>query len=762
MESFVLVDNWVEYYGVYLRSLINPKYRNELPVLTSQPEILEKALSSFNIPIKNWTRKNELCFCDTVQDLINQLIALTKKTNPLEFDNLYTKLKQIISNEFLRPNSFIVGNSQAASLGVLRALYDGREYLAINDLRDRRLLSLKGKATDLYIVTDILTEDDVLFIHNHFLQSKRDQPFCGISMFPIGYLHGRNLEMMTFLDAKQRLFNKLNKNSYSFNNIVIDAFLNQEPIEKCTNVKVIPYSKVNAELLRNQQNINVLAVTSHGMSDLVHLNQDYLCGKSPYLSIDSVNGRFPCCMYSPYQCQKTTGNALLAHEVSAQHVLINSCGSLKFKESDFDPLFNISYSMLEGKSLSFVGSLRWKDGGGSEGLLYCLALNLGLSLGEAVSLLNASLFYNQYEASDNVYCLLGDPTTRTATLTKSKLATPISGEIQEITLKSNLEIFEILSASLIQAFFESKLLVEVAHPDSLFASIVPSQDKNKLYLLLYRYDEEEIVTTIKFHAPHQTLSKVIESYQIIEQNLDRGLGLNRLYPQNIQQGDKKDIENSVSNISRIYKSCFTSLSSVKKLSLACDRFLKKIDRIDLEIANSLYDAVRQTSFRFSEHYQTNFLLDYDNQCQGRCYICERPLVYRHLRHILNPCISRFETICVVCGGIEDKPNLNVSLEILLTEDFSIDFANNVILRIINNSEKVLSGYCLIAVRKSKDWAIEISEPIIKCLVLPNESIEQKFEVLLKDNIKIHQHVMQAAFVTNTQVFLAGRHFWTQL
>ncbi|MFC4770228.1 hypothetical protein [Effusibacillus consociatus] len=755
MEQFVLVDNELQFYCAYIQSLIDPEGTKVFPVLTRFPEITYSLLEKRDVPCV-FNSANQ--FSREVLDLGTELISMIEQGEIVKITQFYNRLKEKVSSRGQTTLSYVIGVGRSAGLGALRALADGREFLAVESLQDEKISHLRFKAKSLYVVVEDLKDEDVVYLQNASNSEPQQEIFEGVRAFGIGYLHARNFEMMTYLDAKQR-FGSLNRNDNPVD-LIIDSFLSEKPRRISEDVIAVPYQEVSRETIAGQSNINLLSITSHGMSDLIHLNSDYICGKSPYLNVSEFKtAKIPSCMEEGGFCFfKKSGNPILAHEIQADHVFINSCGSLRFRESNFDPLFNVSYTVLEGQAKSFVGSIRWKDGHGSESLLYYHLLKSGFTLGEAAFLLNHSLFSNQFESTNDVFYLIGDPDEKLENAIPAQRFDELSEGENRIRIEGGFKILKISSPTLIKSFFDCQLFIWIKNKKSLFVSSIPTTTQEALYVFLYAYEDIADEFIIEVNRFHKTYLKVLEKYQLIEQNLSPSLGLNRLYPNWIKQGGKKNLENRILNISRLYKSSFTDPNMTEKLYSSCKKFLDEVDQLDVEIAQALYDSISKTSFRFSEHYQDNFLLKTMEE-EKRCYICGKKLIHRYLRHILRPSLFRVEMICTNCGGIEDKPDLLFSMQINFDELFKRNSVHKVTVRLTNDSEKEYDGFNLVSVRRSAEYAVCPKQAIQRVSVKPRAALDVEFDMEIGKDVPVHQYNIQTAFVSTTQIFLATRSFW---
>jgi hypothetical protein len=722
-HAFVLLNDETEYWRRCAESLIAPAASPGLAVLTRD---VEARPGSFPAPVVAAGA---------------ELAAVAAGGDVERAEALAARLRG--ERAIGRPEDWVLGVGRSAALGLVRALSDGRPFLAVERLDDARLPALGRRASSVYVVGDQMGAEEVAALQRALDASARREILPGVPACPVGCLHGRDLAMMTFLDAKQR--SAALSPPRAGIDVVVDCTLSRAPADPLDDLAVMPYEAVTRDAIARHPRIRLLAITAHGMSDLIHLNGDYVCGKSRYIgALDPDSERQPSCMDEDGRCfLKPEGTALLAHEVPAEHVFANSCGSMRFRAGDFGTRFNVWYAALEGRARSFVGSTRLKDGHGLEGLLYRQLLVSGYSLGEAVALLNRAIGSNQIERSGDVYVLLGDPAERLA-----GAAPPGSG----------LALRTVGDPELVRALAAGQLLVTAGDRRPFFWSAVPARDGTAFHLFLYGYSgvsQDGSVETRSFQAERD---RVADVQRAIEENLSPALGLHGLYPDRVRQGGRRNLEQRLLSVARLSRARFTDPGAAGRLQVAYRRLLEDLDRTDAEVAAWLEQAMRRTRYRLAEHYQDTFVLGPD-AAGSRCYICGGEVIHRTLQHAMRPTLRRVERVCGACGVIEDTPDPSLVLTILMDDEHPRGCGTDMVLRLANTGEREWSGHCAAAVRRGLTLPVAIDEPVRPVVVRPRSTVEVTFPVLLGDALRTHQYEVQAVLVSATRIFVAKRPFW---
>jgi hypothetical protein len=750
-RPFVLVDDEIEYWRRRAEPLVAPVTSPVHPVLTSHVELTRAALEARGEPVLVAQPSR---FTARVVDVGAELAAIAADGDVARAQALELRLRG--GGGPRRQGAWVVGVGGAASLGLVRAVSDGRPFLAVECLGDERLHALGEEARSVHVVAGQVAAEDVVAVQRALDERARQEVLPGVPSCPIGYLHGRDLEMMTFLDAKQR--RAAFEPPAPGTDVIVDCTLSRAPGDTAADLAVVPYRAVSRDTIARHGRIRLLAITAHGMSDLIHLNEDYVCGRSRYAGVSGTGSeRLPSCMEEGGRCfLKPNGAALRADEIPAEHLFANSCGSLRFREGDFGTQFNIWYAALEGRARSFVGSMRLKDGHGLEGLLYRRLLASGFTLGQAVSLLNRAIASNHIEASGDVYFLLGDPEERLPGTTAPGGGVELRGG--HAGVEGGWALLTVRSPELVRALREGQLLVTTRERTPLFNSAVPVRDGSAFHLFLFSYSDAGQEATVDARSFERDCERIRDAHLAIDENLSPALGLHRLYPDRVRQGGRRNLENRLLNVTRLFRDRFTDPGAASRLQAAHLRLLEDLDRTDADIAAWLEQAMRRTRYRLAEHYQDTFMLRND-PVGSRCHICGSDVTHRTMEHVLRPTLRRVERVCRTCGSIEDTPDPSLALSIVMDDLQSRGRRANVALRLANGADREWTGHCAVAVRRSLPLPIEVTEPVRRIVVTPRSTIDVEFDLRFGDAVPIHQYDVQAAFVSATRIFVAKRPFW---
>jgi hypothetical protein len=750
---FLLVEDELDYYCRYLQSL-GPAASDVLPVLTTRPASTAAILEQVGLPVLPGPAARPP---GHIVALGRELCGLLERGDTAGVTAYCARLRERWHLGGGRRPAYVVGVGRSAGLGGLRALADGRRFLAVACCRDERVARLAERATSLYVVAEQVADEDVGFLQQATAARPRHGVLEGVLACPFGLLNARTFEAMTLVDAKQRLAAAAPRRERV--SVFVDCYLDRAPANPAEGVVATPYRLLTREVIAGRRDADLLALTSHGMSDLVHVNGDYVCGRSPHVEeCQPESERLPSCTEEGGLCFfKPEGRALRAHELPADHVFVNSCGSLRLRRSDFDPLFNLCYSALEGRARSFVGSDRVKDGRGSEGLLYHHLLRSGFTLGQATCLLNLALFSNQLEVTPDVFRLLGDPEERVATGGGAGPAGLLVEGENHVAVGGGFAILRITAPDLVRAFERSELFVYPEGGEPLFVTMVPASAGEGLYVFLLSYSDLGGQVRVGVRKLSDVLARVRDASELVEQNLGGGLGAPRFYPDSVRHGGRKNLENRLLSVARLCRAAFASAAEVKRLLASCEELEREMDRLDAATARWLHERISAGSFRPAEQYQDVFLLTRESP-DAACPYCAGSVAHRCLHHVLRPALRRVQLVCPFCGVIEDRPDVPLSVQILLQDPVRRGTRLPFTVRFVNGTGRQYRGRCAAGIRRSARFAVRLGEPVRQVTIPAGAVTELDFEVHLGEDVPVHRYTAQAALVSSCQVFFAGRYF----
>jgi len=591
-----------------------------------------------------------------------------------------------------------------------------------------------------------LSEAEYLVVQAHQCRDALGMPL------PIGFLHAESASAMARLDAKQRRAAVLPSRR---RDLLIDA-TGVLPPALGGDLETVSYWDVSASWLAGRE-AGLLGLTAHGMSDLLHLGADYICGKREHATGDNSLA-LPSCMTTGGCFHKPEGQPLRAFQIRASHVFVSSCGSLQFDATDFGPEFDIWRSVLTGEALSYCGTLRWKAGTGVEALLYAKLLRSGHSLGEACAVVNDCLFSLGTEA-EPVYALVGDPAYRPhpSVDAVAREAQEVSLGRCDVVLADGYARLQLRGRQAVLAAQEGALAVH-GHEKarSLFGAYAVTGSDVTVHCL--SVDGFSGPVTVEINDLGEDRSYTRDTAKSIQECLDPGLGMGGLYPESARTALRRDLESHMSTIARLDRErCWRPLAARNFLSTV--RQLKeRVDDFDATASVRLADRLRSSTYRFVEQYAAGFIL-VPAEPGPMCPYCNSSTHVRRVRHAVRPEITRAQTICGRCGGIADSPDSRVRCTIDTVSIGRVGHTVRFRARIENHGAAPMDGYCVYGLRKTSDLNIDHGENIQRFSVLPTGCHSLNFSFWAAQDVPAHQFDLQVVVITQARIYLARRNFW---
>lgn len=642
--------------------------------------------------------------------------------------------------------ALVVGvGGRGGALALCRAVADGRPFLGVLTLADLDVRRVHDTgAQSVYVVAEYATLEQVdrIVQEAHRCRDAAGRPL------PLGFLHAADFPMMTYLDAKQRLAACARPERPD---LLIDATATVEPVLE-RRLQVLPYRDATAADLRARQ-LDLLALTVHGMSDLLHLNDDYICGKSRIATADST-ATPPACMTSGGCFHKPGGQPLRAFEIDAHHIFVNSCGSLRFNRSDFGTQFDIWYTALEGRTLSYCGTLRWKEGSGIEALLYQKLLRAGYTLGAACSAVNAALPSLGAEV-EPVFALLGDPSYRPHPA-DAPVAQRVSPGLSDIDLHEGFAEARLGDSACLETARRGTLAVHGHGSAPTLSAYVPTESAVTIFVL--GVDGRSGPAPVEVSDLSDARSYYQDIAEALSQSIDPALGLGGLYPDKAKGAIRRDLESRLLHIARLEHERYQHPTAARRLLRSVEQLRRRVDELDAEIANWLATRLRSTTYRFAEQYAGACLISVADP-GPECPYCAGPTHLRRLRHAARPQVTRTETICGACGGIFDHPDDVLSCAIRLDPVAQVAAKAGVEVEIRNSGPLRREGYCVYGLRKTAALDIEHGEAVQKFSIAGGETEYLSFSFCAGVTSPAHQFDLQVATVSAGRLYLARRNVW---
>lgn len=251
------------------------------------------------------------------------------------------------------------------------------------------------------------------------------------------------------------------------------------------------FEEIRAKLSQHKLDDDIpdlLLIESHGGEHLIHINKtSVICGAVPEeMLTKSEHSAF---LLPPCACGQGCfkPDTLPAYTLTAKHILANSCNSFQIDSTAYPQRYTIGLNMLEGLALTYVGSLFLDDCKHSEIFFYAAALRAGLTVGEAVCLLNN--VSKGYYPTLHTFLLAGNPQTQVLQVAPNVYRTSVHQEHDTWTIQVDVEEAVLITVDLppvyehgLDSLYCKSLPASMPLPEPLYYMFVAHHDRLTLYL----------------------------------------------------------------------------------------------------------------------------------------------------------------------------------------------------------------------------------------------------------------------------------------
>jgi hypothetical protein len=628
----------------------------------------------------------------------------------------------------------------------------GRPTLTLDDPADLALDQLLTHADSVFVIGAELGLRDVTSIVNRAFTATRAGDGLRVGC-PVGFLQAPPAGLERLL---HRLIEVPAGNRSK--DVIIDATTSSTVVNPVDELCVLDYRKVSASTLRAVGPIRLLAVTGHGEGHLFYLGDDFICGRVRQpTGVPGGLGYLPSCMQQDAICvQKPRGVRLPAYELDADHLFVNACGTARFESGEFGPDFGLWNAAMEGRARSYVGSLRWKDGHGLEGLLYRHLLHVGVPLGQAVAIVNAVLPYHHLER-EPVLCLLGDPAERVVERADDALdlkRTPSIGNGDQLAWEDGFAVARVSDPDLIAAWQEEALLVGGHGDGQPYFSVVPTSGKEPL-LLAYAASSDTKTVRMRLLDDRPLRERLAQVRHVAATSLNSAIGIVGMYPDAVRQGGRLNVENRILNLARLRRRLKTDGRALGKLLQGHDKLEREVDALDSQTAEQLLRHICVAVYRYSEHYQDSFALTAVEPA-GTCPDCGLRTVRRVQHSLVDSAVSRAETLCPLCGTLGDVPDDHVLLALEAPAAVYREQHFTPALSITNQATLPMTGYAVMGVRRAEQYGASGPEMPTRVQIQAGTTGVVSFDFSFAVTTAAHQYDLQSGFVSTGQIYMARR------
>lgn len=509
---------------------------------------------------------------------------------------------------------------------------------------------------------------------------------------------------------------------------------------------------------------------THGGEHHIKFDDGVLCGASLNAHNTTMHaaGTFstPSCGYGRSCFMQ---DVIPIRDLTVKNIFTSACNSLKPGETAYATRYNIGLNALDGVALTYVGACMVDEAKSSDVFLYIAALQSGMSVGEAVCLLNN--VSRGYFPSFCTFFLIGNP--------QGRVIEPIE-HIYQATVKRlkdqhwEVEV-NVTSASLItiriplQKGLDVNLLcckaldMQKNLPDPLYFTFVDQQDEVLLYLYTtgagfspgqYSFSVSQIpsvVTDIRARV-----SRFLAAYQAV---IATRLLPERWVEQHINDA-KEMVAVLIQELSVVFVQGNLTIQVISEIENTVQTLLEHLKQIDHELLQYLlqYNGAGLRSYLLK--IEDTFYPGHATEGTLPC-LCGNDMTIRPVHHVaLDYTLTGH--FCPRCGFIYHSLRGGLTNPFLTFRHVShaIDGQDWIVEAMVcNPTNRYIEGYASLLVKLNSDQIRPSKDQQLICIpqqaflsIAPGETVTQTFN-LRSNGFRSGMHDLFVCFVSELTIHL---------
>lgn len=612
-----------------------------------------------------------------------------------------------INNDECRSCTFVLKGSMSEPIAKLHSILTSQKLYIVECVYDiEKMINGYLQITIIGLPEEIKLED--IF----YLQSLRKRLE---KSFVFSILINRDIYALSELIVR----NELSKYVEERDSIFIDRM----DFEGSSNEQGYKYlNSINSDVQTVLGNMNtsefdIFSIIGHGRDEFVWLKDGVICGKNQIISNNIEMEKYgkPCCHYTGH-CYKHDLKVLPGNKINALHFFINSCYSALIDDSSFGLNYNILYSILTGKAVSYFGSTSAVDGIKALNLYYIALFKSGYSLGMTAAMVND--VYNSYKlGNENGYFLIGDCTYKLKNVVK-----PTIYELPLNRLSSDFEIEVAPNSRIIVLKFEGRNILPEYLDFKLRIDVIPSS-KEELHMVIHSTKEGSEIHIFSEGPIKSDIFKInfslnkkldLSSIQSLYRLAGTGVPVNREFESLL-----KETSDFANKLSKNIKYDRIALNKVRKLYKKVDNFHNRIKKLNIIFLLGIQKSINENSFSYEETILENGFY-FLRQTPGveNCFNCQRSTYIDEYTNMIYKNVYLSYTCCPNCGVIKVHENDNTCIVPVIKGPNLLkdNFLENK-LEIYNNSNEEKEVYYSFSLTRSVENNISINKEV-ECIIIP--------------------------------------------
>jgi hypothetical protein len=415
----------------------------------------------------------------------------------------------------------------------------------------------------------------------------------------------------------------------------------------------------------------VLSLLTHGREDFLKVGRHMLCGRDTGAAVPltALPRAVPACMQG-FECVRPDLGRLDPAQVPAQVVFVNACLSLKFGVHLFGDRFGVARRFLDGWTAVYVANPLLKAGAPMENLLFHHLVDAGLTIGEAVSVVNENVARVGRDAP--AFMVVGDveavygnagmvePADSTVSVEHDRVVVELKAVVPRFAA------FSIRDQRLLQRHRRDGLEAVPVQPfggrTPVAAALYDAGDCLRIFLCGV---EETPITehggvrrlAVRVPCADSEDANPLLAIRRYEALPDLGLRLPQGKPVLVELATLLPVLIQRVSAARV------DLTKAGALAKSIDRFRASFDKLDAELLSVLLKLTESRSYHFVEAYREAYAVEDVRIHRQPCPYCGEVVYEYRSQHLLRTDLWRAMHCCPTCGAIRDFDNDRLAIDI---------------------------------------------------------------------------------------------------
>lgn len=570
---------------------------------------------------------------------------------------------------------------------------------------------------------------------------------------PLSFFTARTFEILTRLPVKHHLYRQTFLEQSAW-------VLTGETVEKETDPDVTLLTKKDAHVGQLQliAKPDVLVLWGHSREDMFHLGTGALCGMSAEAPLSAHSEQLPACFHDGH-CVKN-GDLLPATRLTAKVLLLAGCNLMRLGgQGSFAPEYTLAFSSLEGMGNLVVASRRTRFGHPCEQIFMYQLIKGGMTIGEAVRVVNNSLPFSGPESPD--YLVLGEgdwaPFAPLVNLAQIDIQPEQDGwqvECHDV----DAQYIEIRLARFSGQMYVH-LLETAPELTGLFYAVSPEPDGScRLFLFGWRrLQAERIVLRVGATAPLRDQQQMLS---LAYRNQAYGR-LFRSYLPKFKNWEQ-ELRSLGSYIAR-------RLTEARYLPIAYHEAEVKaveaealLGRMDHSICAFLLERIANNAFVWLDQY-----MEVDGCFQvvehlpsgQRCPYCASSVARKVIRNQFDQQVAREFATCQTCGNVWDIPLEGINPVFSGGKILARASEHHASVTVKNIFGRRVRGWLGFRVYQAQKHGVIVDPPVQELVLESGEEVEVPFTVHIGERMPAHMEFVRGFWVSELSVSVFQRNIW---